>query len=117
MAKTSNELATRALRFLGVVGAGQTASAEDLQIATDAIEPVFSQLAVRKIIYVPDLDAIDETYFLPLARILAAAIAPDFGIPTAQAMQEMGLPRMGETELRSLQMPDLTYQVHRADYY
>jgi hypothetical protein len=77
--KSYAELTTRALKILGVIGAGQTATVENSNDVVALIVPMLSRLS--------DLDEapffldgqIVESYFEPLAVLLAQEAAPDFG--------------------------------------
>lgn len=93
MAKTSTELFNKALNLLGVVGAGQTASAEDTTIARDALQPLLSELALAEVAYIP-VDPVDllsedipDEYFNGLAILLANDIGPNFGIPQVSEVE------------------------------
>lgn len=81
MPKTSEQLAIRALSILGKVQAGQTPATEDVAAVVDVIEPLVAQIGIGSVVYVGDLDSIDDAIFLPLARRLALEVAPDFGLP------------------------------------
>jgi len=95
MTKTRNDLAQRALQRLGVVGAGQAASAEDMAIALAQIDPLYAELVSRDVMAGVDMDAIPDEYYLPLADRLAAELGPDFGIPNVDTQAtEMRLRRM-----------------------
>lgn len=78
--KTRNDLINRAAQRLGVLGAGQSLSAEDAQIIGDQIEPVIEELSARRVVYIPDPDEIEDAYFNGLADCLAAAVAQDFAL-------------------------------------
>ena len=91
MAKTSSQLFLLTLRKLLVVGSGQTASAEDTEIASDALQPLLAELASSNVAYIP-VDPVDtasqdipDEFFNVLADLLADDIAPHFGIPQANA--------------------------------
>ncbi len=79
MTKTRADLALRALRLVGAVAAGQPASAEDLALANEAIDPMLDDLARRSVISAVDDTAIPDGEFHWLAIVLASRIGPDFG--------------------------------------
>jgi hypothetical protein len=81
MSKTKTELATRALSIVGKVQAGQTPAAEDLTLVEGVAEALVEQLNATQVCYVGDIDAVEDSYYLPLARRLALEIGPDFGLP------------------------------------
>jgi len=112
MTKTRSELVNRALQKLKVVGAGQTASAEDSQFVNDELEPVMSDLAVRNIFVWGDPDEIDDAAFVHLADILANSVAGDFG----QAQDET-VRLYAEKRLRELNLYSLSGQRQTSEYY
>lgn len=79
--RTRAELVQAALEILGIVGAGQTASAEDYAKADAALPSLLGELAQRRVVYVADPEAIDAAYFRQLAWLLANSpdVAPAFG--------------------------------------
>jgi hypothetical protein len=79
MAKTSEQLATRALGKLLVFGSGQSPDSEDQQAAEAVIPAVFADLEDRGIFTVQDVDDIQLSAFEWLAEVLAMALATDFG--------------------------------------
>jgi hypothetical protein len=84
MAKDRTDLIHRALRNLGVLPQGQSPSAEESQSVDDLIDPMVENLRYRFIAEV-DPDNIEDHVFLPLANILAAVAAPEFGQDQNQA--------------------------------
>lgn len=83
--KSREQLVLRALQDLGVVGAGQQASAEDTKIANDDVVPVLKDLARRNIYNFGDADQIEDEHFVHLASILSNSVAPTFGMPQDDA--------------------------------
>ena len=81
MPRTQTDLITRALGMLGVIQVGNDPSEEDAQLVRGYIVGKFEELARRQILYVQNFDAIDDEYFLSLAKIIANAVAPEFGMP------------------------------------
>jgi len=79
MPKTTNELISRALTVLRVAAAGQPIAAEDAEVVRAVLPGIVADLAARGVAHVPNLDAIDDAAFLPLADIVATRIATDFG--------------------------------------
>lgn len=77
--KTRAELVNRALAKLLVLGAGQSADAEDQELVDGVVESVLEDLSARQIISIADPDAIPVAPFEWLATCLAQAVATDFG--------------------------------------
>lgn len=81
MPKTRSDLINEALDLLGVVGVGQTPSAEDRAVIDGKIEPKIAELARREVVYVPDPDSVDDEIFDALATLIAEEAGPKFGRP------------------------------------
>lgn len=112
MTKTRTELVNRALKELGVVGAGQTASAEDFDEIDKAVEPVMSDLATRDIWVWGDPDEYDDDAFDHLAVLLANARARGFGV---QPDEQKRL--LAEARLRGLKPTILSGQPQQIEYF
>ena len=98
MAKSQTDLVNRALAKIGAVGSGQTASAEDVTIATDALTPLVEELNSLGVCYVPlssdtSEEVIEDRLFQGLATLLALDISAEFGgpVPGDDARQNGGL--------------------------
>lgn len=112
MSKTKLELINRALVELGVIGAGQTAAAEDVALVDGDIDPVMSDLATRNIWVWGDPDEYDDDAFIHLAKILAFSVARAFG-----ATPDENTRLNAETRLRLLDRPVLSGQNQSVEYY
>jgi len=78
--KTQTELFTRALNKIGAVGSGQTASSDDVAIASGALGPLLAELAALTVCYVVTSDdttaeEIPDELFQGLSTLLAMDIA------------------------------------------
>lgn len=78
--KTRNELIERALNLLGAVGAGQSPSAEDIELMDGLVEPMLAMLPVRGISEAINPDEVPDEIYLPLAVLLADVATTDFGV-------------------------------------
>lgn len=96
---TREQLILRALRELGVPGAGQQPSAEDAQAINDEIEPVMSDLARRNVWVWGDPDQIDPAAAVHLAIILANSAARQFGAAPDETKRIMAEARLRELRL------------------
>jgi hypothetical protein len=85
---TQAQLIEAVLDELKVVGAGQTASAEDSAKVQTRIGPVLADLAAREIFYVGDVEAIEEAPFLYLAICVALRCANVFSV-SAQELRDL----------------------------
>lgn len=109
--KTRRELVNQALKNLGVLAAGQTASDEDYAAVDDFVDPVIASLgAGPSPIVIADDEAIDPEMFLPLALMLAAAASTEFGGTNIDAAA-------ARAELRRVTRSGTTYETLRATYY
>ncbi|MDO9353920.1 MAG: hypothetical protein Q7T55_09505, partial [Solirubrobacteraceae bacterium] len=70
------DLSQSVLEMLGVVGAGQTATANDRNVITARIPTVLADLRLREVISIADVATADDATLLPLTNILAARCAP-----------------------------------------
>lgn len=116
--KTQTELFNRALIKVGAVGSGQTASAEDVAIASAAIGPLLAELAALSVVYIATTDdesveEIPDEFFQGLATILAMDIAAEFGLPapTDDARQN------AMNVLRRINAQRPTYETLEATYF
>jgi hypothetical protein len=116
MAQDRTALIHRALRNLGVLPQGQSPSAEESQSIDDLIDPMLENLRVRRLAEV-DADNIEDELFLPIAHVLAAVAAPEFGQAQDQAI--WALKERAEIDL-DIMYRDLHRQPPRemrTDYY
>lgn len=112
MTKSRQELIDRALEELGVISAGQTASAEDVAVIENEIDVVMSDLSTRDVYQWGDPDEFDNDAFIHLALILANSKARPFGVP-----YDDNLRLRCEARLRQLQPILLSGQPQSVDYY
>lgn len=112
MTRTREQLVARALNRLGVVGSGQAPQAEDAKVVNDAVEPVLADLATRDIWQWGDPDALDDDAFEHLAKLLANAVARNFG---AQEDEQQRM--LAESRLRELKPIFLSGQPQQTEYF
>lgn len=117
MAKTRADLIERALKNLGALPAGQSASAEDSLSMDALIDPLLDSLNMREIIYVGDSENIPDEYFIPLGELLAFAASPEFGASLDPARLTMDGRPKAEDDLRHIQSARPTYQTLEVDFY
>ena len=85
MTKTRAELIAEALSTLGIGSVAQPASADDVASVEAKLEPFVAQLYAEHGVYVQDLEAIDDGWFLPLAKLLANELLDTFSIGIDEA--------------------------------
>lgn len=116
--KTQAQLFTRALTKVMAVGSGETASAEDVSIAQEALAPLLAELTlldVASVVITDDTTAeeIPDELFQGLSTLLAMDIAAEFGMPapTDEARQN------AMNVLRRITAARPTYETLEATYF
>lgn len=95
---TQADLVRRALQLLGAFAAGQEPSAEDVEAVEGYVPSKLDELRRRGIIYVPDVEDIDNAAVHWLAMLVAQDAAPEFGVgmdATAISLAEQRLRSIG----------------------
>jgi hypothetical protein len=110
MAKTRNDLAILALQQLQIIGVGQSARADDLELVKSKLDPLHDELLERDVIPELDLDALPDAYFSAFGDRLAAECAAAFGVPGVD------IPAT-ERRLKRLFSADPAYPVLKATFY
>jgi hypothetical protein len=114
--KNRTDLIHRTLRNLGVLPQGQSPSAEESQSIDDLIDPTLEELKVRQVCLTNiDSNYIEDEFFLPLGRIMAAAAAPEFGQDQNQAI--WALKERAELDLKKMTAARYSGVVLEGQYY
>lgn len=80
---TQSDLANRTLELLGIKAAGQSVASEDFSLANDTINGIYQEL--RRVDHAPfSLTAIPDWAQTPLRDMVAADLAPLYGLPLQQ---------------------------------
>lgn len=102
-----------------VSDAGQTPSGEDISAIDAYVEPVFMSLAARGVATIDDFGTPGPTdgdipiaLFMPAAKTLANAAAPEFGGQTDYDLQD----RL-DREMREILASEPTYAPMQAEYF
>lgn len=117
MTKTRSDLIERALKNLGALPQGQTASAEDSQSMDAFIDPLIETLNQRGIVYIGDSENIPDEYFLPLGECLAFVASPEFGASLDPARLNMSGRPKAEDDLKCIQSARPTYGVMKIEAF
>lgn len=102
---SARDIYRKALSLVGAYGAGQSASAEDIAICEDAFIPLIAELSANNDAYIvinanrETADLADEL-FIPLAKLLANEIAPDFGAASDETIRSLMLARIRKLKLQ-----------------
>jgi hypothetical protein len=111
--KTRTDLVTRVLEVMGVAAAGQSPSAEDVDLVDRQIDSVLASLAARDIVYVADPDAIPLSVFQHVAVLVADEVKSDFGLVQIPNND----PNADTQALRLMAAGRPSYAVLEADYF
>lgn len=113
---TTNELATRVLKDLGLVGAEETPSAADLAWAVETVQSEVMMLNAKGIpVWNGSEVDVPQEYLTLLSRRVGFAVAPSFGLmSTAEAELAM---RQAEINLRIIGAVPATGAVMKAEYF
>lgn len=116
--KSQTDLVNRALTKVMAVGAGQTASAEDIAIGQATLGPMLAELAALQVCYVPisgntSAEEIPDELFQGLATLLAIDIGADFGMPVAPDAARQDAMNV----LRRIVASRPTYETLAVDYF
>jgi hypothetical protein len=116
--KTRADLINAALANLGLLAAGQSASAEDFNAVDDHIDGLIASLDKRDIVTVDNADAIPIEWFNALSTLLADQAASEFGMPGLLPSPSAQNPVLAaETELREIVYARPTREPMRGEYY
>jgi hypothetical protein len=115
MAKTRLDLVHRALKNLGVLPAGQNPSAEEYNSVDALVDPMVEDLIGRDIVFIEDVDAIEDKYFLHLGHVLAGHSAAEFGMQNDQAIAARMV--KGEQDLEKIASTRPTYGTLEIEAY
>ncbi|MDR5802137.1 hypothetical protein [Caballeronia sp. LZ001] len=111
MAATQTDLAIRVLQKLKVLGVGQSASAEDLQVAKQAINEAHASLRKdRRVRWT--LQELPEAAELPYVMLAATICAADFG-----AAADPGWGSWAEKEITGVIYTPRTDAPTRTEYF
>lgn len=113
---TENQLATRVLKDLGLVGADETPTSSDLEWCKQTIVAEVALIAAKGItIWNGSGSSVPEEYLTLLSRRLGLAIAPSYGLTDwATAQSAM---REAERDLRILATKSVSGEPLRAEYF
>ena len=113
---TLNELGTRALRDLGLLGAEETPTSADLSFATETASSVIDTLAAKGIgIWNGAETSVPNEYLSVLSARIGLDLGPAFGVGdiVSAAAAKPGL----EMDLRVISAKPQTGEVAEADYF
>ena len=112
---TRSDLIYRTLRNLGALPQGQTPSNEEYQSISDLIDWTIAELEKRDIVFVKDVDNLEDEFVQPLGHIVAWRAAPEFGAASDQALA--ALATQAEMSLQKMESTRPTRQIAESDYF
>lgn len=112
MPRTRKDLIVEVLDLLGITQTGNDPEPEDMLIVDKMIDGKVAELARRRVLYLQDVSAIEDEFFLPLARIVGNAAGPKFGQP-----RDPNIDFDAERTLREMQPEPGAGDTVRADYF
>lgn len=116
--RTRNDLVNQALANLGVLAAGQPASAEDFEAVDNMVEPMFAWLEATENITIDNIDQIPPEWFNNLAVLLADDAALMFGLPGMPPSQSEPQPvRNALDNLKLVTYGRPTYEPQKTEYF
>jgi hypothetical protein len=115
MAKTRDDLVQRALKNLGVLPQGQVPNVQEYNAVNDLVDSTVEDLIGRDVVYIDDVEAIDEKYFMPLALILASNCRAEFGLTDDPALP--ALAQKSERDLQQISRVVPTFKTLKVEAY
>lgn len=113
---TDDELATRVLKDLGLIGAEETPSSADLEWAKETCSSEIDLLSAKGIkIWGGYLDSVPNEYLTLLSRRIGLALAPSFGLVDI-ATATVSIEKL-ERDLRIVSEKPATGEVVAATHY
>ena len=97
-----------ALTNLGALPQGASPAAEEYESVSDLVDALIAELNARDIIYIANVDQLEDQFLVPLGHMLAWRAAPEFGAASDQALAalatqaELNLKEMDNKEVRYL---------------
>lgn len=114
--RTLTELRDDVLRSLNVLAAGQVASAEDADLADEAIADMMDWLDDEGVVTWDKDGPIPRRAYRPIVRVVAAALVDDFGKQSEAAVYEAKAAQ-AMMMLRRLAEPVYVHSPVRVDYF
>ena len=111
MAYNQTQLITAVLQELMVVGQGETPSTADSAIVESLLPGIKADLATRRVVTISDMNAVADTLYADLIKLVAEHVAPRFGRPTNPKSLEAFEARLRQLTRLDRDAGDLTVAV------
>jgi hypothetical protein len=114
--RSQSDLVQEVLENLGVLPAGQQAQLEDTARVVEKLPSIVASVAAREIVYIPDVNAIPQHYFIPFSVIVAYECKEKFGI-SADALAALTQDNQNAIlQLRVMNRGRPTFETLKTDY-
>lgn len=113
---TAAQLRNRVLQELGVLAAGETASADDAALVDAVVADVHAMLD-KEVFVSWATSAIPDTVMEPLVMIVAARCAGRFGLPPDRRQELLALHEVAMGQIRTQVQAEPNDAPVRAEYY
>jgi hypothetical protein len=100
--RTRESLVNRIAKLLRISVAGEALGAVEFASINDEIPSLVATLNSRGVVYIPDVEEIEDDIFDPLARVLASRLCTDLGVTLGDIPGFETEPMRSEMELRSI---------------
>lgn len=115
--KTRREVVERALGALGKLPAGQSPSAEDVNLVDGFVEPMLGILAAREVVNDIGPDEFPPELYIPLGLILADQAKSDFQVIGQEAVDLSLAAAKAEVDIRLMVGGRPTYEPQEVEYF
>lgn len=103
------------MKNLGVLPEGQTPNVQEYNSVDALVDPTVEDLIGRDVVYIDDVEAIDEKYFMPLGLILASNCRAEFGLASDPALP--ALAQKAERDLQQISRVVPTFKTLKVEAY
>ena len=115
MTKTALDVATEALRHIGVTGVHETPTASDASRAKSHLDDLFETISTTEELAIEwTVETVPSGAFLPLSRMLSGSICTAYGKPEFRADYGAGLRQLRAFEFGKMKTDS---QPARATYF
>lgn len=113
--RTEADLLQEVLENLGVLAAGQTPEQEDLARVSEKLPSIIATLGATEVVYIPDINNINDEWFIPLSNCVAYYCKAKFGITGDAAAQVDQDYQVALLQFRVMNRGRPTYEALKSD--
>lgn len=115
--RTRADLVIKILEKLGIVPEGQAPEVEDTARVDRNLPALQAQFAAEEIIYLPNLEAIPEQWFMALSQVCAYELRNEFGVTGEFEVTLKNGYDDGVRKIKVMTRGRPTYEPQRATYF